>query len=98
MDRDAFRRRYTRTVHRRGMQHVSLVEQANYDCVFYSRESGCTVYADRPLQCRTWPFWRANLRDHEEWEATADDCPGMNSGELHDAAHIAATAENDGLP
>ena len=98
MDREAFDRRYTKTVYRNGREWVSLEEQANYDCVFYHRERGCTVYEDRPLQCRTWPFWRANLVDREEWHATAEDCPGMNHGELHDAAAITATAEDDGLP
>ncbi len=39
----------------------SLREKANGDCVFYDRQAGCTVYAVRPRQCRTWPFWESNL-------------------------------------
>ncbi|MFQ5418027.1 MAG: YkgJ family cysteine cluster protein [Myxococcota bacterium] len=88
-----FRREYTRPL-RRG--DVSLVEKSNCDCVFYDRERGCTVYEDRPRQCRTWPFWRANLYSRENWELEARTCPGMNSGTLRDAAEIAETAMDDG--
>lgn len=95
LDVEAFRRRYTREVHRRG---VSLIEQANYDCVFFKRGQGCTVYEDRPKQCRTWPFWQANVRDREEWNDTAQGCPGMNTGEHHSAEEIAAIEADDGLP
>lgn len=90
-----FRRRYTRRVPRRG---VSLVEKPNHDCVFFERGRGCTVYSDRPRQCRTWPFWRGVLRDAESWQGAASGCPGMNRGPLHDAVEIAATAADDGLP
>lgn len=95
MDQESFRRKYTRRVGRRG---ISLVEKSNYDCVFYSRKQGCTVYEDRPLQCRTWPFWRANLRSPEDWQQESRDCPGMDQGRLHDAATISAIAADDGLP
>ena len=41
----------------------SLVEYANGDCVFFDSERrSCKVYALRPRQCRTWPFWESNLR------------------------------------
>jgi len=94
MDESAFRRRYTRKL-KRG---VSLVEKANYDCVFYDARKGCTVYRQRPRQCRTWPFWRTNLESPVDWEYAAEGCPGMDRGRLHDAATIAATAAEDGLP
>ena len=60
MSEESFRRRYTEDVYRRG---VTLVEKAdNHDCIFYDRQRGCTVYEDRPRQCRTWPFWRPLLK------------------------------------
>jgi Fe-S-cluster containining protein len=93
----AFRRRYTRLVHRKGQQFRSLVEQANHDCIFWRKGVGCTVYEQRPQQCRTWPFWRSTMRSQEDWDAEAEECPGMNRGELHDAASISATVANDGL-
>ena len=93
----AFQRRYTRLVHRKGQQFRSLVEQSNHDCIFWRQGVGCTVYEERPQQCRTWPFWRSNLRSQEDWDDAAEDCPGMNHGQLHDAPTIQATVANDGL-
>ena len=30
----------------------------SHDCIFFNREAGgCDIYAARPLQCRTFPFW-----------------------------------------
>jgi uncharacterized protein len=95
IDEAAFRKRYTRTVKGRG---VSLVEKPNNDCVFWARGRGCTVYEDRPKQCRTWPFWRPLLESRADWDASAEGCPGMNRGKLHAAASIAASAADDGLP
>jgi Fe-S-cluster containining protein len=95
MGRAAFRGKYTRTVKGRG---VTLIEKANNDCAFFERGRGCTVYEDRPKQCRTWPFWRPLLADRAAWNESAKGCPGMNRGARHDAATIAATAADDGLP
>lgn len=98
LDREAFLAAYTRTLVRNGRPMVSLREKANHDCVFWAAGTGCTVYADRPRQCRTWPFWRVNLVDGDAWEAAGGGCPGINRGALHPAATIAATAAADGLP
>ncbi len=95
MDEPGFRRRYTRVVKGRG---TTLLEKANNDCAFYERGRGCTVYEERPKQCRTWPFWRPLLGSRADWDAAAVDCPGMNRGKAHPASHIAATAADDGLP
>jgi hypothetical protein len=77
MDRDAFGKRYLRRIGRR----YSLIEKANGDCVFWNR--GCTVYAARPDQCRTFPFWPENLRDRDAWRQTSDHCPGIGCGQLY---------------
>jgi Fe-S-cluster containining protein len=98
LDEAAFRRRYTVQVHRNGSVLTSLVESAGGDCVFYRRGLGCTVYQDRPRQCRTWPFWRRIIASRAAWAAEAGGCPGMDHGDLHAASHIAATAADDGLP
>jgi hypothetical protein len=97
LDDAAFRRRYTRTVWRGGRQQVSLVEKPNHDCVFFQRGTGCTVYGERPRQCRTWPFWNRVVESREEWDHAGRDCPGIGRGALHDAAEIAASAADDGL-
>jgi len=66
-----------------------------YDCIFLRTEeqsapaSGdkpvfrrryCSVYPVRPLQCRTWPFWPANLASEKSWSHAARTCHGMNHG------------------
>ena len=66
----------------------SLREKSNGDCIFYDRQVGCTVYAVRPEQCRTWPFWESNVRTPEAWEATCSVCPGSGQGTLIPAEEI----------
>jgi Fe-S-cluster containining protein len=89
----AFRNSYTRSV---GGGVISLIEKENKDCIFFDKEQGCTVYEDRPRQCRTWPFWRSNIYAPERWKRGAERCPGMNRGSLHSADLIEETSENDG--
>src|SRR5262249_2755979 len=71
-------------------------ERRDGTCVFYDPQRGCTVYADRPRQCRTWPFWRAVVHSPERWAEEAAGCPGMGRGPLHDAASIASALADDG--
>ena len=67
-----------------------------YDCVFLLEEkvmhrlpSGervsqtrrvCTAYENRPLQCRTWPFWPENLASEKAWKIAGRKCHGMDTG------------------
>jgi uncharacterized protein len=60
----------------------TLREKSNGDCVFFDRKEGCTVYAVRPPQCRTWPFWESNVATPEAWQRTCEVCPGSGQGEL----------------
>jgi hypothetical protein len=67
----------------------SLKEYANGDCVFFDGETRkCRVYAARPRQCRTWPFWESNLRTPEAWEHTCQVCPGSGTGRLYQLEQI----------
>jgi Fe-S-cluster containining protein len=75
---DQVRGLYTRVAHR----GRTLRELSNGDCIFFDRKHGCTVYAVRPRQCRTWPFWESTIRDPEAWEHTCRSCPGAGKGEL----------------
>jgi Fe-S-cluster containining protein len=93
LDDAAFRERYTRRL--RGGD-ISLIERDNYDCVFYDRKRGCTVYARRPRQCRTWPFWRSLVHSPETWDEEAENCPGLNFGPLHSIEEIAEIILDDG--
>jgi Fe-S-cluster containining protein len=88
-----FRAIYTREL--RGGD-VSLRETSSGACVFHRGSRGCAVYADRPRQCRTWPFWSAVVHSPERWAEEAQGCPGMNRGPLHPAGWIEAHARRDG--
>ena len=75
-----------------------------YDCVFLKEvpaEAGdgskvvqskrvCSVYAVRPLQCRTWPFWPENLSSPEGWQHAHRKCPGMGKGRSYTKEQIEA--------
>jgi uncharacterized protein len=63
-------------------QKRSLREKAGGDCVFYDKIVGCTIYAARPGQCRTWPFWDSNIKTPNTWQRTCEICPGAGEGEL----------------
>ena len=75
-----FERRFVREV---GVRRT-LKERKNFDCVFLDAETRkCTVYEDRPRQCRTWPFWNSNLKSPEAWQQTCEVCPGSGHGKLY---------------
>jgi Fe-S-cluster containining protein len=56
-------------------------------CLFLG-ENGCTVYAARPVQCRTFPFWKENLKSRTRWDETAKFCPGIGQGPLYSRDRI----------
>ena len=79
-----FLRDYTR---REGNRR-SLTEKPNHDCVFYDDAVGCTVYDQRPRQCRSWPFWDNNLKSERHWQKTVEICPGSGEGRLYTIEEI----------
>lgn len=83
-----FERKYVRTV---GIRK-SLVEFDNGDCVFLDKARKCSVYEDRPRQCRTWPFWDSNIRTPAAWKQTCEACPGSGKGQLVPLEQIVAQA------
>lgn len=93
LDDAAFRALCTRAL---PSGRIVLRERANGDCVFWSARAGCTVYAERPRQCRTWPFWRSVVASPAAWRAAAAGCPGMDQGPLHAAREVRATSADDG--
>lgn len=101
LDADTFARRHVRRVGRR----YSLLEQRNGDCEFLVQtpegKRVCGIYAARPLQCRTWPFWESNVERPLDWERAGRGCPGINQGAHHPLPVIqGALAKNEaaGLP
>ncbi|MEI8092903.1 MAG: YkgJ family cysteine cluster protein [Spirochaetales bacterium] len=67
---------------------LSLREKKNFDCIFW--DQGCTVYASRPVQCRTYPFWESPLKSLESWTWEGRYCPGVNRGKVHTQKEIEA--------
>lgn len=56
-----------------------------FDCVLLDRESSpgqvlCRVHAQRPAQCRTWPFWPVNLKSPRTWKQAGRRCEGLDRG------------------
>ncbi|MCL1818168.1 MAG: YkgJ family cysteine cluster protein [Spirochaetaceae bacterium] len=85
--RGAFIKNYCREVEINGNRRLSLREKPNLDCVFWEGD-GCRAYAYRPLQCRSYPFWHANLASRSVWDALASSCAGIGKGELHSQNEI----------
>ena len=69
-----------------GVKRLSLIEKSNNDCIFW--DNGCTVYEDRPLQCRSYPFWAHNLINEDTWTRVTESCPGAGKGKLRSKEEI----------
>lgn len=64
------------------------------DCLFLNGVR-CTVYAARPQQCRTWPFWPANMKRRVWEEEVKPGCPGIGVGRLHTPGEIEAVLKKE---
>jgi Fe-S-cluster containining protein len=78
-----------------------------YDCIFLTERKPpagkgnqlvqttrvCSIYEVRPLQCRTWPFWKENLKDEKTWEKRGERCHGINRGRKFSLKQINELAE-----
>ncbi len=76
---EEMRQQHTRLVEGR----TSLTEHENGDCTFFDPKTRrCGVYAARPAQCRTWPFWNSNLESRDAWDTMCESCPGAGHGKF----------------
>ena len=73
LELDAFGSRYLRRV---GDRYALLEAPLDGACVFLAGDR-CTVYEDRPSQCRRFPFWNVNLESPEAWRRAAVECEGI---------------------
>ena len=93
---DDFTRRHVRRAGRR----LSLLEKRSGDCEFLVRGefglTACAIHAVRPAQCRTWPFWRSNLKSERAWQQGTRECPGMDKGTRHPLPVIRAALDATG--
>ncbi|MBX3385706.1 MAG: YkgJ family cysteine cluster protein [Phycisphaeraceae bacterium] len=89
---DDFKKRYTHRMSK-GRSLNEKKTPHGLDCVFLDRDTIpgkaiCGVYEDRPLQCRTWPFWPSVVKSRKAWESAKRVCPGMDHGKLFPVEHI----------
>jgi Fe-S-cluster containining protein len=92
MDAGAFVKQYTHMTSE-GRSLNEKKSAAGLDCVFLDREkipgkAVCGVYEDRPIQCRTWPFWPSVVKSARTWEQSKRTCPGMDQGRLYPPEQI----------
>ncbi|MDR0363088.1 MAG: YkgJ family cysteine cluster protein [Planctomycetota bacterium] len=80
---------------RRTPTGLALVDSRSGDCPFLNGAGRCAIYHARPVQCRTWPWWRENLTSPEAWESAARRCPGMGRHERHSLFIIETEAAKD---
>jgi len=87
LDKTHFLKKYCRIVSVNGLYRLSLREKANYDCIFWF-DGKCTVYKNRPLQCKSYPFWSSILSSHTTWIEQKRVCPGIGKGVFHNKRKI----------
>jgi len=87
---EQFSRRYVRIVFGR----TALVDNEKGDCVFL-KDKRCSIYEQRPVQCRTFPWWPELLRSEKAWRENNYNCPGMNRGVNHSAEEILKICEQN---
>jgi len=87
INKEEFLEKYCKTVNLGILKRISLIEKKNNDCIFWDN-GGCTIYDQRPLQCKTYPFWSSVLNSPEDWEVLGRNCPGVNKGKHYTAKEI----------
>lgn len=73
-----FRRRYLRRLE--DGQRV-LAAGPGERCIFLDEHDRCRIYAVRPVQCRTYPFWPEIAGSRRAWYAERRRCEGIGRGE-----------------
>jgi len=91
IDAEDFIEKYCRWVKIDHEERLSLLEKKNFDCIFW--DQGCTVYETRPLQCRTYPFWKGPLESLDTWNWEQQFCPGIGKGRIYSPEEIRANLE-----
>ncbi|MBZ0071825.1 MAG: YkgJ family cysteine cluster protein [Thiohalobacteraceae bacterium] len=82
-----FRRRYLRYL---GSGELTIALRRDGRCSFLDARGRCRVYAARPTQCRTYPFWPEVLRSRGAWRAEATRCEGIDRGTVVPLAQVRA--------
>lgn len=72
-----FRRRYLARTEE-GVRVLRLEKDGR--CTFLGSDGRCKVYAVRPRQCATYPFWPEVVARQAAWEREARRCEGIGGG------------------
>jgi Fe-S-cluster containining protein len=79
-----FRRHYLKC-----LDDARLVAADNAgSCIFLAADGRCGIYAVRPMQCRTYPFWPELVSHESDWQREARRCEGINRGNVVPVARI----------
>jgi uncharacterized protein len=62
------------------------------DCIFLKKKR-CTVYKNRPTQCRTWPFWPETMSAKSWRKDVVGFCPGVGKGKVWSSQQIQQNLE-----
>ena len=64
-----------------GFIHLTEKSDLRGNCIFL-KDKKCSVYASRPSQCRTWPFWNENMNAKIWNNDISVNCPGIGKGKI----------------
>ena len=71
----------------------SVREDNDGRCLFY--EDGCRIYAVRPRQCRTFPFWTSVFRSQTRFDSVRRACPGIGRDRRYSKEEILGLLGSD---
>ena len=75
LSRNWFRRRYLENLEE---GERVLASGKDDGCIFLDANGQCRVYSVRPLQCRSYPFWRYLTGSARSWINVARSCEFIN--------------------
>ena len=64
-----------------GFIHLAERSELKGNCIFL-KDKKCSVYENRPSQCRTWPFWNDNMNAKVWNKDISINCPGVGKGKI----------------
>ena len=74
MDAVLFAQQYVRQIQGRFSLRERVINGEHFCCFFDPIACMCTIYANRPEQCRCFPFWKKFKEDYQE---LLRECPGV---------------------
>ena len=75
---ETLRDRYLRLIPREGKWSIRTREESEDDrCIFLNEKNHCSLYAARPTQCRTFPWWPQIVASDHDWKVAAKTCEGI---------------------